>query len=155
MTALHRCGSTRGVVMLLVLALNAVPGCSSKPLTPEEQAQADLSACHAQIRKVVADTARADQLIALTDELNTLGWQSIAHVNQYRAKVAALNSNYDATREDFEALIKEQDVVRETFLRKALALREQMSTLTTDAEWEQLKSARLRALENGLNQLGS
>jgi len=155
MTALHRWGTTRGVVMLLALTLAAVPGCSSKPLSPEQQAQADLAACDAQIRKVVADSARADQLVALTDELNKLGWQSIAHVNDYRAKVAALNSNYDATREDFEALIKEQDAVRETLLKKGLALREQMATLTTDAEWEQLKSARLRALELGLRELSS
>ena len=139
----------------LILAVIATTGCSSKPLTPEQQAQADLSACDAQIRKVVADSARADQLVALTDEFNKLGWQSVASVKEYRAKVAALNSNYDATRADFEALIKEQDAVRETFLQKALMLREQMAALTTDAEWEQLKSARLRALENGLRELGS
>jgi len=151
----YRSGRTLRVVVCLLLALIAATGCSSKSLTPEQEAQADLSACDAQIRKVVADPARADQLVALTDEFNKLGWQSIASVTEYRARVAALNSDYDATREDFEALISKQDAVREAFLKKALALREQMTALTTDAEWEQLKSARLGALENGLKQLGS
>jgi len=144
-----------GLFMLLATTLAAATGCSSKSLTPEQQAQADLSACDAQIRKVVADPARADKLVALTDEFSKLGWQSIASINAYRAKVAALNSNYDATREEFEALFREQDAVRTDFLKKALTLREQISAITTDAEWEQLKSARLRALENGLQQLGS
>jgi hypothetical protein len=41
----------------------AAAGCSSKPRpTPEQQTQADLQAYEAQIRKVVADPARADQL---------------------------------------------------------------------------------------------
>jgi len=157
MTTVLNCRSRRTpqVVWWLLLALVAATGCSSKPLTPEQQAQADLSACDAQIRKIVADPARADRLVALTGEFNKLGWESIGRVNEYRAKVAALNSNYDATREDFEALISKQDAVRETLLKKALALREQMAALTTDAEWEQLRSARLRALENGLKQLGS
>jgi len=144
-----------GLFMLLATTLAAATGCSSKSLTPEQQAQADLSACDAQIRKVVADPARADKLVALTDEFSKLGWQSIASINAYRAKVAALNSNYDATREEFEALFRAQDAVRTDFLKKALTLREQISAITTDAEWEQLKSARLRALENGLQQLGS
>ena len=144
-----------GLFMLLATTLAAATGCSSKSLTPEQQAQADLSACDAQIRKVVADPARADKLVALTDEFSKLGWQSIASINAYRAKVAALNSNYDATREEFEALFRAQDAVRTDFLKKALTLREQISAITTDAEWEQLKSARLRALENSLLQLGA
>jgi phage-related tail protein len=149
----YRSVRTPRIVGWLLLALVAATGCSSKSLTPEQEAQADLSACDAEIRKVVADPARADQLVALTDEFNKLGWQSIASVTEYRARVAALNSNYDATREHFETLISKQDAVREAFLKKALALREQMAALATDAEWEQLKSARLRALENGLQQL--
>ena len=151
----YRSRRTPRAVGWLLLTLVAATGCSSKHVTPEQQAQADLSACDAQIRKVVADPERAEQLVALTDEFNKLGWQSIASVTEYRAKVAALNSNYDAKREDFEALISEQDAVREAFLKKALALREQMAALTTDAEWEQLRSARLRVLENVLQQLGS
>lgn len=66
----------------------------------------------------VADPARDDHLVALTDKFNKLGRESIGHVNEYRAKVSALNSNDHATREEFEMLISEQDSVRDVFLKK-------------------------------------
>jgi hypothetical protein len=69
--------------------------------------------------------------------------------------VAALNSNYDATREDYEALFSQQDAHREVWIKKVAALREQMAALTTDAEWEELKKARLRILEADLQDLAS
>ena len=144
------------VVVTCLMPFVIATACSSKPsLTPQRQAQADLAACDAQIRKIVSDPARADKLVAFTDELNKLGWQSITSVKAYRDKVATLNSNYNATREEFEALLSEQDAVRETLLNKALALREQMAALTTDAQWEELSKARLRALEAALEALRS
>jgi len=147
---------TRGlhVVMALAAALIAASGCSSKPtVTPEQRAQADLAAYETQIRKVVQDPARANRLVTLADEFNKLASQSIARVNDYRARVAALNSNYEATREDYQALLREQNAVSQAFVQKALALREQMAALTTDAEWEELTKARLPVLETALQEL--
>jgi predicted component of type VI protein secretion system len=140
--------------LVLTLALAAVSGCSSRSaLTPEQQAQADLTAYEQEIRKVIPDPARADQLIALTNEFQQLVNQSIASIKNYRARVATLNSNYDATRADYEALFSEQDAAREAFLKKAGALRERMTVFTSDAEWEQLKKVRLRALDADLQEL--
>ena len=112
-----------------------------------------MAAYEAEIRKIVADPARADRLVALTNEFQQLAKENIANVSAYRANAAALNSNYAATRADYEALFSQQDANREVFLRKALALRERMSALTTDSEWEQLKKARLRALDAELQEL--
>jgi hypothetical protein len=138
----------------MVLGLTLVAGCSSKPaLTPEQQAQADVAAYEAEVRKIVPDTARADQLIALTNEFQQLAKENIANASDYRAKAAALNSSYAVTRADYEALFSEQDANREAFVRKGLALRERMAALTTDSEWEQLKKARLRALDADLQEL--
>ena len=105
------------------------------------------------MRKVVADSARADKLVSLTNEFQTLVMQGVASARDYRVKVAALDSNYEATRADYETLIDQQDTARETFLKKASVLREQSASLTTDAEWEQLKKARLRVLETDLEEL--
>jgi len=140
--------------MALTLALATVAGCSSKRgLTPEQQAQADVTAYEAQIHKIVPDPARADQLVALTNEFQQLATESIANVKSYRAKVAALNSDYDATRQDYEVLFSQQDASREAFIKKAGALRERMAALTTDSEWEELKKARLRLLDADLEEL--
>jgi hypothetical protein len=138
----------------LVLAFAAAAGCSSKQqLTPQQQAQADLAEYEAQIRRIIPDPARADQLVALTNQFQQVAQESIASMNEYRAKVTALNSDYQATRADYEALFSRQDAAREAFLQKAGALRERMVVFTSDAEWEQLKTARLKALEADLLQL--
>ena len=105
------------------------------------------------MRKVVADSARADKLVSLTNEFQTLVMQGVASARDYRVKVAALDSNYEATRADYETLIDQQDTARETFLKKASVLREQSASLTTDAEWEQLKKSRLRVLDTDLEEL--
>jgi septal ring factor EnvC (AmiA/AmiB activator) len=141
-------------LVALTPVLAAVTGCSSKrDLAPEQQAQADMTAYEAQVRKIVTDPARADQLVALTNQFQQLVAESIASIKGYRAKIAGLNSNYDATRQDYEALFSEQDANRESFIKKASALREQMTALTTDSEWEELKKARLRALDAELEEL--
>lgn len=130
-----------------------VAGCFAKHLTPEQQAQTDFDAYEAQVRKAVADPARADQLIALTNEFRQQVRQSADLLGGYPAKVAALDASYGATRKDYEALLSEQDARREALLKKFGALRERMAALTTDAEWEALKKARLRTLEAYLQDL--
>ena len=138
----------------LALLFAAAAGCSSKQaLTPQQQAQADLLEYEAQIRRIIPDPARADQLVALTNQFQELAQTSIVSVNEYRAKVSALNSNYEATRADYEALFSEQDALREEFLQKAGALRQRMVVFTSDAEWEQLRTLRLKALEADLQRL--
>ena len=139
----------------LMLVLAAMIGCSSKHRTAEQQERADVQAYEAQIRKVVADPARADQLVALTSEFQQQAAESVATFRDYRAKVAALNSNYEATREQFEALLTQQDAHRDMWTKKVTALREQMAALTTDSEWEELKKARLRIFESDLQDLAS
>ena len=39
------------------------------------------------------------------------------------------------------------------FLKKSTAIREQAAALMTDAEWEQLRKARLRALDTAIEEL--
>jgi hypothetical protein len=140
-------------VCTLALVL-PVAGCSSKPpASGQQQAQVDAQAYEAQIRKVVADPARAEQLIALTNQFQREMHESAVTVRNYHAKVAALDANYDATRQDYEVLFGQQEAHRETWIRRAGLFREQMAALTTDAEWEELKKARLRTLDADLQDL--
>lgn len=138
----------------LALVLTGAPACSSKQaLTPEQQSQADLSEYEAQVRRIIPDPARADQLVALANQFQELAQASIANINEYRSQLSALNSNYEATRADYEALFGQQDATREEFFKKAGALRERMVVYTSDAEWEKLKAVRLKLLETDLQQL--
>jgi len=143
-------------VLGLVLSLVVVGACSHKPtLTPEQQASANVAAYEERIRKIVPDPACADNLVALTNEFQQLVQESIPKAKQYRAQIATLNSNYDATRAQYEALFNEQDAARQAFQKQAGALRDRMAALTTDAEWDQLRKARLAALDADIQAFGT
>jgi hypothetical protein len=141
--------------VLASLALT-IGGCKSHE-TPQQQAQAQLDADVAsyqeQIRKIVQDPARADRLVALVSDFEKLAHQAASVVRDDQAKLVALNANYNATRADFAALFRQQDADRQALLKKALGLREQMTALTTDSEWEQLKRTREQDLTAMLREL--
>ena len=154
MTSILRRRSSGACILMVTLITCTAAGCSSKQaLTPEQQAQADLAAYEQEVRRIVPAPARANQLVALANEFQQLANESIANVRDYRQRVAALNANYDATREEYEALFNQQDAAREAFVNKVGAIRERMVAFTSDAEWEQLKTARLRVVEADLQEL--
>jgi hypothetical protein len=133
---------------LAVAVLIWIGGCKHE--TPEAQAQARLDADVAnyqdQIRKIVQDAVRADKLVSLVSDFESLARNAASVMRDQRAKLAALNANYDATRAEFAAMFRQQDAERQALLKKALELRQQMAALTTDSEWEQLKQAREKEL---------
>jgi hypothetical protein len=136
------------IALAFTLGVAAIPGCSSKPpLTPEQQVQADVATYDAEIRKVVSDPARAQQLIRLSQEYQQQIRENVVLVRAYRAKLAALNANYQATRADFEALFSQHETNREAMLGKAAAIRERMAAVTTDAEWQDLNKINQRIWE--------
>src|SRR5262245_19331180 len=107
-------------------------GCKHE--TPAQEAQkiaaresADVKQAEERIRQVVQDPARANQLVALLSELQNLVGDTAARTKDERAKAAALNANYAATRADYQALFGRQDALRERSLDRALAIREQMA----------------------------
>jgi uncharacterized lipoprotein YajG len=84
----HYCAPWLAAIAL-TLALAALAGCSSKrDITPEQKAQADVAAYEAQVRKIVSDPARADQLVALANQFQQLVTESIRSIKSYRAEQA-------------------------------------------------------------------
>jgi septal ring factor EnvC (AmiA/AmiB activator) len=145
-----------GVAIVAVLALGvALQGCAHKAKSPQQQAQADYGAYRKRIREVVKDPARADQVIALTDELQRQVDQVRARLAQNRADLAALNANYGATRGEFEALFKQQDADRQALADKAVSARVQAGKLLTDSEWQALHRFGFKVVDANLKELAS
>ena len=135
-------------VLALVAMLGVFAACASKPKpTLEQRAEAEMQAFKTQIRKTVTDPARADRLVAAVDECERIVRQAASMAQDYRTKVQALDADYSATRAEYAALFRQQGAQRAALIQQALALRGQITTLTTNSEWEQLKQARLSALE--------
>jgi hypothetical protein len=144
------------IAAALAVAGAGLAGCKSHE-TPAQQAQIqsedDMASYQARIRKVVQDTDRANQLVATAADFQTLVQDSAATMKAYRARVALLNANYNATRADYEALFTQQDADQHAFAQRALAIRERMTELTTDSEWEQLKDVRVKTLDAQLQEM--
>jgi hypothetical protein len=129
-------------------ALVLLASCAHKPApTADAQFQTDIAYSQAQVRKVVKDPQRADRVAGLAGEFEKLVFDRAAGTKAYGARLATMSSNYSATRADFEALAAEEERARSFFLERAIAVRQQVASLTTDAEWEELKKARMRDLE--------
>jgi len=138
--------------LALVAVLGGFAACASKPKpTLEQRAETEIQAYKAQIEKTVADPARAHQLIAALDDWERIVRQAASMAQDYRAKLQTLDADYSATRDAYAALFRQHDAQRAALIQQALALRSQATSLTTDAEWEQLKQARLTALEEMLD----
>ena len=125
--------------------------CAHKPPpTAEQQSQAELEYYQTQLRSVVKDPDRAEKLAGLASDFQKLIVAEMPAINGYHAKLAALKASYSATRADYAAVITQNDKDRSLFEQKVIALRMQMAALESDEEWEQLKTARMRGLEEAL-----
>jgi len=134
----------------------AIPGCAhNKAKSPQQQAQADYAAYQKRVREVVKDPARAEQVIALTDELKRQFDQLRAQIVQGREKLAGLNANYNATRADFDGFFRQQDADRQALIDNVISVRTQVGKLVTDAEWQSIHKFGVEALEAHLKELAS
>ena len=135
----------RAAVLSLAFGLCLSTACSSSKSkeTPEQQAETGLTAYQAHIRDVVQDPVRADQLVQLSTEFQGVIEEAGRSLESYHAKVSLLNANYGATRTEFQALFDRQDQERAGLIERAIALRTRMAAITTDAEWAELKKARV------------
>ena len=150
-----RSGLWAVAVVAAVAGGGAMQGCKHKAQPPQQQAQADFAAYQKRIREVVKDPARAEQVIALADDLQRQVNQLRATLVKSRAELAALNANYNAKRADFDAFFKEQDAGRLALIDKVISVRTQISKLLTESEWESLHKYGIEALDADLKELAS
>ena len=134
----------------------ALQGCAHKKAkSPQQQAQADYAAYQTRVREVVKDPARADQVIALADELKRQFDQLRAQIVQGREELMTMNANYNATRSDFDGFFKQQDAERQALIDKVITVRAQIGKLLTDAEWQSLHKFGAEALDAHIKELAS
>jgi hypothetical protein len=141
-------------VALSVLSLLALSAGGCKHETPAEKEQKittderqAVAAFEQRVRQIVKDPERANEIVAQLSNLQVLVHNLAASMNDERAQLAALNANYAATRADYQTLLARQDAQRDELIRTALAIRQQMAALMTDAEWDELKRERVKTFD--------
>ena len=137
---------------MAVLVIPWLLACHHKPEpAPTQVAETDLAGYQAEIRKVVKDSSRAEQLVGMTNEMGQLVRDIGSQEKSDRAAIAALDADYGASRAQYDSAIAHAATQRRGFANKMVAVRLHMASVATEAEWEQLKSTRVRMLDADLN----
>ena len=139
------------VAALFATLILLLPGCSSRNEAPDPVAVEEEIAGHRDqelelVRTTITDPERAERFVGLLSQRDQLVAEFTKEVQQYRAKMAKLNANYDAERESFESLIagfnSRRMVAQNEFIDLAVAMKRE----TTPEEWKAISKFQLKRL---------
>ena len=99
------------------------------------------------VRATVADAERAERLLELLAERDRLVAEHAKSVIEHRQKIATLTADYDARREDFEALLADFNRQRASAQKETIDLVAAMKATTTPDEWKTISRFQLKRLE--------
>lgn len=95
----------------------------------------------------VADPVRAERFLELLRERDRLVEEHAGRLIAHRKKVADLTADYDARREDFEALLADFNRQRESAQKETIDLVAAMKGATTADEWKTISRFQLKRLD--------
>ena len=136
------------VVLCMLPVLAAPSGCTPEPkpsaVVAEKGAFDELRAA---VLAEIPDTDRANKVAVLVDQLEQLMSEAAEARNAHTARIFALNTNYDATEDDFRAVFREFNAKRDARQERVLTIDQRARALTTPKEWKVLSRDVARALE--------
>ena len=140
----------------IVLAVVMVPtllaaACALQPATPDPaQVEARVAEFReeerALILETVADSGRAERLLTLLDERDRLIGDSTRAIRDHRGRMARLNADYHAPREQFDALLAAYNEQRSRMQLRFVDVIGRMKAETTAAEWKVIARFQLKNL---------
>ena len=141
------------------LAVVSLPSCASLRQPPDPaEVQLRIAKYREQeielVRATVSDPVRAERVVELLGERDRLVKEHAQRVIEHRERIAILAADYDARRENFEALLAEFNRQRALAQKETIDLVVAMKAATTADEWKaisrfQLKRLHLRQLVYG------
>ena len=137
---------------ILALIMVLLGGCdlSGQALDPEkiqQQIAVYREQEQATVRTTIADPVRAEQFLVLIGERDELIVRSTESINTYRDRMAALNANFHAERDDFETLVASFIDQREETQRRFVEIAARMKAATTADEWKEISKFQLKRLD--------
>lgn len=139
------------IVGIAILAVTLLSCASLKQPPDPAQIQAQIAEAREQeielVRATVADPGRAERLLELLRERDRLVEKHARLLIAHREKMAALSADYDARREDFEALLADFNLQRALAQKETIDLVAAMKAATSADEWRTISRFQLKRLE--------
>jgi arginyl-tRNA--protein-N-Asp/Glu arginylyltransferase len=132
---------------LLIAFAFAFAGCGGKdavtPVDIEKQAWEDL---RSDVREVISDPEREAEAIKLVDALaeDLNAFREV--LTKRHERVRELNTNYDTTRAEFDAFLKQVSTEIQASQQRVSGKHQAFLAVTTPDEWSQLSKARSKAM---------
>jgi hypothetical protein len=139
-------------VIVCLLGFLLVASCATLGQPPDPaKVQAQIAEAREQeielVLATVADPVRAERFLELLRERDRLVEQHAMGLVAYREKMAALAADYDARRDDFEALLADFNRQRESAQQETIDLVAAMKGATTADEWKTISRFQLKRLD--------
>jgi len=133
--------------MLLILSF-ILGGCTSQQARLLEKRHGDvLKSYREQVADTIDDPKRAEQLIAIGEDLHLQIRRETKVILEMAAELKKLNSAYDTPRKELEAALQNLNSQRAKMRDSILLARAEAMSLTTPAEWQKLINRRGTLLE--------
>ena len=138
-----RWAGVAAAVLLAIGLVSSVACTSSKSQTPAD----NLAGLRSAITNEVADAGRADDMLAVVDQMEAAMVDLGKTVDRHQVTIAELYRDYDATRSEvWEALESYQNERREV-VDRLVEIHYELKDLARDDEWPKLAKAERRAVE--------
>jgi len=126
---------------LLFASLVTATACRHNPARAREQRVMESAAeLDAVLTQVIPDSDRRNNLLTLADQLELVLKTSALDLLEMEVEQQNLIRDYQSTKKDFEDLGNRMQAQRTKLTNDFLELRQKMTSLTTDAEWEEITS---------------
>jgi hypothetical protein len=120
--------------------------CGGAPPTNAELESEAFDDLRSEVRDVIVDDEREAAVVAIVDQLHDEFTSMRKLAEERRSEIRALNSDYDATREQFIELVDKYAAQREVSQARFQEVRAALEASVTAEEWEQLERTNTKAM---------
>ena len=139
------------VFTLTAIVFTSLVACSSRKEGPDPaEVEQEISGYRSQelelVRETVADLGRAENLVSLLSDRDSLISRYAEQLANYDQEVSSLHADYHAKRESFEDLAKRYNVHRAAAHKEFVDLTVAMKKETTPEEWKKISKFQMKRL---------
>ncbi len=146
----------RLAIIFRALTFLLLAGCGGKEaVAPEDVEQGAFNDLRSEVIDIVPDSQRQETLLELVDDLQIEFAELRKDVVVKRTELRKLNSDYDATREQFHEYAERYDAAIKQSREKVTASRQKLVRETTVDEWDALKKLETKTMKKLLSLLQS
>lgn len=139
----------------ILFVLFLIAGCGGTPPDADEVERQAFDDLREEVRLTIDDADREGAVLTIVDQLQVDFVNVRRLAEQRRESLRAVNSNYDATREQFEELLAEFGQQREEGHARFQESRKAFRGATTPEEWARLEKASTKAMATLASRIGS